>query len=202
MRISRLLIGIPLAAAVTFGLFVLMDHLVEQEQAHLEEETPTVAISIGREVEDTETELKRRLPPRPHKAEVLKEPDIVINRPNRPTDRNIPVSLQVEPEIDPTQLGSGPANQDETPIVRVAPQYPTRALDSGTEGWVIVQFDIMKSGQVDPDSVVVVDSHPRRVFDRSAINAVKKWKYRPKTVNGEPVRREGIQVQLTFDLEA
>ena len=34
----------------------------------------------------------------------------------------------------------------------------------------------------------------------AAIKAIKKWKYKPKIVNGRPVRRTGVRVRLSFDL--
>lgn len=198
MRIDRLLVGIPVATAVTFGLFLLMDTLVDQKETTAEKASPNVTISFLPEVEDTPPVLTDRLK-RPEKAEVMDTPD---PEPSRSSGSDaIKISLDVTPNLDPTDLGSGAANQDETPVVRVGPLYPSRAQGQGVEGWVIVQFDVMASGRVDPESVVVVDAQPKKVFDRSAINAVKKWKYRPKKVNGTPVRREGLQVQLTYDLD-
>ncbi|WP_352311523.1 energy transducer TonB, partial [Psychrobacter sp. W2-37-MNA-CIBAN-0211] len=42
---------------------------------------------------------------------------------------------------------------------------------------------------------------PKRLFDREAIRALKKWKYKPKIVDGKPLRQSGMTVQLDFTLE-
>ena len=40
----------------------------------------------------------------------------------------------------------------------------------------------------------VVQSKPPRVFDSSALRAIKKWKFKPKVVNGIAVQQAGTQV--------
>jgi len=47
----------------------------------------------------------------------------------------------------------------------------------------------------------VVDAEPKRVFDREAIRALKRWKYSPKIENGQALKQTGIMVQLDFNLD-
>jgi protein TonB len=47
---------------------------------------------------------------------------------------------------------------------------------------------------------VVIDSDPVGIFDRAAINAVRKWKYRPKTEEGRAVQRPGVRQMITFQI--
>ncbi len=201
MRTSRLLVGIPVAAAITFGLFVVMDRLVDNNESHTVEETPKITISFLRTVKDEPPLPDGRLK-RPEPQEVLNTPKPKPETGKKSSGDGIQVSLDVSPEFDPTNLDTSSANADEIPIVRVGPIYPERAASRGTEGWVVVQFDVKANGQVDPDSVVVIDAEPKNVFDKSAINAVKKWKYKAKKVNGQYVRRNGLQVQLTYELDS
>ena len=71
------------------------------------------------------------------------------------------------------------------PLVRIAPQYPRNAARDGIEGWVKMEFTINKAGTVsDPK---VLESKPRRVFDRAARRAILKWKFKPRVVDGKPV---------------
>ena len=83
-------------------------------------------------------------------------------------------------------------------IVRVLPRYPNRALSRGIEGWVLLEFTISPIGQA--MNPVVIDSDPAGIFDRSAINAVRKWKYRPKTEEGRAVPRPGVRQMITFQI--
>jgi protein TonB len=85
------------------------------------------------------------------------------------------------------------------PLVRIEPQYPRKAAMRGTQGWVLLSFDITEKGTV--ENVNVVKSKPKRVFDRAAIKALVRWKYRPKVKDGKPVAQANNKIQLDFKLE-
>lgn len=107
-------------------------------------------------------------------------------------------AIDVDVDVGGTDVAIAASDTDVVPIVRVNPQYPLRASERGIEGWVIVEFTISKLGTVkDPK---VLQSHPSSIFDRSALKAIRKWKYNPKIEDGEPVERPGVKVRLTFDL--
>ena len=71
-------------------------------------------------------------------------------------------------------------------LKRVAPNYPRRARVSGMQGVVTVEFSVDHSGSV--KDIVVVESHPRRVFDREAKRAISKWAFDPATVTNSQLR--------------
>jgi len=48
----------------------------------------------------------------------------------------------------------------------------------------------------------VVDAEPRRFFDRAALRAVSRWKYRPEILEGKPVSRSGVRTVIRFELDA
>jgi protein TonB len=56
----------------------------------------------------------------------------------------------------------------------------------GKEGWVKLSFTIDEVGGV--VDVEVIDAEPKRLFDREAKRALSRWKYKPKVVDGKPVR--------------
>ena len=58
-----------------------------------------------------------------------------------------------------------------------APRYPAEALRSGTSGEVVVEFTVNVDGSV--GDARVVSGNPPRVFDREALNAVKRWRFQP-----------------------
>lgn len=76
-------------------------------------------------------------------------------------------------------------------IRQMSPNYPVRARISGQEGYVELAFSIDYNGRV--AEVRVVDSWPRRVFDRSAKRAIKGWRFDPSTVTA------GEQLNQRFD---
>ena len=80
----------------------------------------------------------------------------------------------------------------------MAPQYPRRAQTRGIQGYVILEYIVTKTGAVrDP---VVVDAKPPGIFNRAAINAALKYKYKPKVVNGEAIDVAGVKTRITFEL--
>ena len=69
-------------------------------------------------------------------------------------------------------------------INRVEPQYTDVARKAHTSGVVIVEAIIDKNGNV--DQVKVIKGLPMGLSD-AAEEAVKRWKFKPGTLNGEPV---------------
>ena len=87
---------------------------------------------------------------------------------------------------------------DATPIVRIEPKFPTKAARDGIEGWVQLSFEINEVGGV--ENVQVINAQPKRIFDREARKALRKWKYKPKVVDCKAMRQTGLTVQLDFKL--
>jgi periplasmic protein TonB len=65
------------------------------------------------------------------------------------------------------------------------PEYPDRALNDRVSGSVVVQYVVDKKG--DTKEIKVTQSTPPGVFDRAAIDAIRRWRYRPAQYNGQPV---------------
>jgi len=86
-------------------------------------------------------------------------------------------------------------------ISRDAPRYPSRALKSGTEGWVQVRFFIDTDGK--PVDISVVESEPGDTFDDAATKSVKKWRFSParNQSTGLPVRSSPISTKVQFRLD-
>ncbi|SEJ06475.1 protein TonB [Frateuria terrea] len=79
----------------------------------------------------------------------------------------------------------------------VQPRFPTQAQRTRTQGWVVVGYTVDTDGNV--SGARVVDAQPRHLFDREAINAVERWKYKPATRDGTPVEAK-LQRKIEFKL--
>ena len=90
------------------------------------------------------------------------------------------------------------AEGDYLPIVRVAPVYPARALSRGIEGYVDMGFTVTTTGTV-RDPVVLFSTSG--LFERAAIRAVLKFKYKPRVVDGVPVDVPDVKTRITFRIE-
>ena len=63
------------------------------------------------------------------------------------------------------------------PVSTPAPRYPAEALRSSTSGEVLVEITVGTDGSV--TNARVLRATPSRVFDREALNAVKRWRFEP-----------------------
>lgn len=88
---------------------------------------------------------------------------------------------------------------DPLPLYRLSPVYPTRAARTGKEGAVVMSFNIDTFGFV--RDIEIIDS-TAQVFDRVSIEALEKWRYAPKIVNGQAVIAKGNKVQLDFKMKS
>jgi protein TonB len=199
--ISRLPIAVLIACVVTFGLFWTMQALIGVS-GELKEGTSSPTIEFVRLRRDTTPEVKKREPPKREKPDQPPPPpDISMSK----ASLDPSAVVAVVPDVDAGDaLGggigmAGGADRDAVPLVRINPEYPMRARQRGVEGWVTIEFTISKAGTVINPTVVA--AQPRKIFNRSALQAIRKWKYNPKIKDGEAVVRPGQKVTLEFSME-
>ena len=80
-------------------------------------------------------------------------------------------------------------------IQRVQPQYPFSAKVAHVEGQVLLSAIISKEGTI--ENLHVLSGHPLLVG--AAIESVRRWRYKPYILNGEPVEVE-TQITVNFVL--
>lgn len=199
--VSRIGLSILLGATITWGLLGLMQILIATGQRALTDiEAGHIVDFVRVKPEETlqKKERKPKKPPQPDKP----PPDMP-----QPQQDNIDPSAEaisvaqvpVSAEMDiPSSFGLSASDGDYLPIVKVAPVYPRRALQRGIEGHVIVEFTVTPLGTVRDPFVVESTSS---LLEKAALEAVLKFKYKPKVVNGEPVEVAGVQNKITFRLE-
>lgn len=199
----RFIASIFLGAFVAFALFVVMAKLVENtgEPGKPVEPAPVIDIIMSEPDENTNTRVRRPPPPPPPPQEPPKvkmvEPDAAEPDTNG-FSLNIPGVDTGSVGVNIGGVGAMMRDGDATPIVRIDPKYPPEAARDGKEGWVELSFTINEVGGV--EDVEVIDADPKRVFDREAVRALRKWKYRPKVVDGIAERQPGLKVRLDFTL--
>ena len=77
----------------------------------------------------------------------------------------------------PAAAAARPAASSLRLVSSPSPRYPPEALRAGTSGEVLVEITIGTDGSV--TNARVVRATPPRVFDREALNAVRRWKFEP-----------------------
>jgi len=209
MNRFRGLISALLAVGVTFGLFLFMFKLISSGGNNNEELEAIAGIHFGPvEIPDDVMTKNRRIPkkppppknpPPPPKMQISKMEQTVQNMPNLDLpDLDVPVSggegmfIGNFASVDKTEEG------DIIPVVVIRPMYPRDAALKGQEGWVKVEFTITAIGTV--KNPRVIDSKPARVFNREAIRAILKWKFKPRVIDGVAVDRRATQI-IEFNLD-
>lgn len=87
----------------------------------------------------------------------------------------------------PTPRSAGPLASGATPVPveMPPPRYPAQAERRGLTGTVRVRAEVGTDGV--PTSVAVVEGSGTRELDRAALDAVRRWRFRPGQVDGKPV---------------
>lgn len=199
----RLLIAIVLAAVITLSLFFLMQALIASGDKTLSEPPVGKVLDFVRVPKEENVQKKDNKPKRPPKPEAP-PPEMEAPQMDSPTPDGEGAALDFGADVSNDialdgglALGSG--DGEYLPIVKVTPVYPRRALQRGIQGYVIVEFTVSKIGAVvDP---FVIEANPEGIFDQAAMDAAKKFKYKPRVVNGEPAAVSGVQNRITFKID-
>ncbi|MEM8799286.1 MAG: energy transducer TonB [Pseudomonadota bacterium] len=201
--ILRYPIALAVAITVTLGLFFGMQLLITSGKDATEGANEFRLVDTRIPPEETDVVRKERKPPKPEDLEEPPEPPEIDQANNVKPDSggtNLKFDFAGDTNLEGGISFETAADREVLPIVRVEPVYPTRAASRGLEGFVMMEFTVLASGAVDPESIEVIESEPSSVFNRAAIRAVRKWKYKPKIENGKPVDQFGIRTLLTFQL--
>lgn len=196
----RIAISIVVAVVVTLALFWFMQFLIAGGDDEIVKPEDRMNVEIVRVKQEEQVQERQREPPRPPQQQQRPPPPPMDQTTVRPTVGGTGIGI---PRIDTGvsgALGIGRLQEgDPMPVAAIPPQYPREAQMQGLEGWVRVEFTIEPDGSV--SNARVVDAQPRRgVFDREALRAIQRWRFRPKVEGGEPVAsRAGYTIEFKMD---
>jgi len=200
---ARYAIGLALAMATTFFLLLGMQTLIAGGNDAMTEAPKGNVLDFIRLKKEQALAKKDRKPTKPPKP---KEPPPPMVQPQmqqaNPNAEAVTASFSADIQADIGLSGglSLDSNDgDYLPIVKVAPIYPRRAQSRGIEGFVIVEFVVTKNGSVrDPK---VIQAQPADIFNRAAVAATLKFKYKPRVVDGVAMEVAGVQNKISFEID-
>ena len=199
--IGRYIFSIVIGVAVTLSLLFVMQLLIVTGKAALTEPRERYLLEfvrVRRNENINTDDYTPEKPPKPPEVPPEVPPQDMDNiDPNAPSI-NVPAPTVAQSVDIGGPGGMNIAEGDYLPIVRVAPVYPARALSRGLEGYVDLEFFVTPAGTVrDP----VVTFSTSSLFERAAMRAVLKFKYKPRVVDGVPVEVPGVKTRITFKIE-
>lgn len=198
---GRYAFSIVTGVVVTMSLLFLMQVLIATGKQALTKPRDRAKLEFVRvkrnEALNTE-DFTPEKPPKPPEMPPETPPQDMDNiDPSAPTINVAPPTVSTDTSIGGPG-GMNIAEGDYLPIVRVAPVYPARALSRGLEGYVDMGFTVTTTGTVS-DPVVLFSTSS--LFERAAIRAVLKFKYKPRVVDGVPVDVPNVKTRITFKIE-
>jgi protein TonB len=199
----RYVIAGVLALSMTFLLFWGMQNLIAGGNDVMSEPVKGNVLDFIRLKKDESVVKKERQVQKPAKPKEppppMTTPPMQQSNPNaNATKSSFAADIQADIGLSGgLNLDSG--DGDYLPIVKVAAVYPRRAQARGIEGYVIVEFTVTKTGAV--TSPIVVQAEPEGVFDRAALDAVVKFKYKPRVVDGVAMSVAGVQNKISFEID-
>jgi periplasmic protein TonB len=198
---GRYAFSIVVGIVVTMSLLFLMQVLIATGKQALTKPRDRAKLEFVRvkrnEALNTE-DFTPEKPPKPPETPPETPPQDMDNiDPTAPTISVAPPTVSAETSIGGPG-GMNIAEGDYLPIVRVAPVYPARALSRGLEGYVDMAFTVTTTGTVKDPAVIYSTSS---LFERAAMRAVLKFKYKPRVVDGVPVEVPNVKTRITFKIE-
>lgn len=199
----RLLIGLPIAAVITFLLFTLMQILIFDDTAPPEEAGDDLRVVINEQVDEVEARRREvsvddveQTEPPPPPPQIERE---VADQPNESMDTVVGGLPEFEaPELSGDDVSFDVSDRDAQPLVRIPPQYPMRAAEREIEGTCGVSFDVTPEGNTTNIEITNCDNS---VFERDTIRAVERWRYEPKMEDGVAQWRRGVQTSFDYSLD-
>lgn len=89
-------------------------------------------------------------------------------------------------------------NEDYHPLFKRPPSYPSDALRRLREGYVLLEFTVDEMGFV--RNPKIVESKGGKVFHGPALEAVKRFRYAPRFVDGKAVAVSEVRNRIVFEM--
>lgn len=197
--LSRYLSSLSIGAVVTLVLFYIMTLLIATGKSAITDDQNIKIVDFVRIKQDDAVKRKQRKVEKPEKPKApppaMPKPKLDQLNVNTKMEHGLSFNPNINVQAQSLTAGEG----DYLPIVKVQPIYPRRALARGIEGYVIVEFMVTKLGTT--QDIKVVEAKPPGYFERAAIKAAQRFKYKPKVINGEPVDVAGVRNIIRFEME-
>jgi protein TonB len=188
-----------LAGLIAFAMFWALKLAISGRASVMNLESLNTVDMIRLKRDSMVEQIQRKKPEKPPPPKTPPPPELKVQSDVKPQTTPLPINI---PNLNLAAnitggpfLGNfsaaGPITGDAEliPLVRIAPQYPTKALRDGIEGEVTLEITVGPDGSVKDASVK--SAKPRGYFESVAVAAAFKARFRPKVVDGKPQQTTG-----------
>ena len=193
-----------LALFISSTVFFFIQLLISQSANLKKKNTDINYVEFIRVNEDDNLqERKRTIPEKPPTPKRPPQPEIELDDIKPPPMASLDIDVpdfSLPTDFSGAFLGNIDSLSTGTsqliPIVKVAPRCPRESQLKGIDGSVLLVLNVAANGRV--DKISISNSNPPRLFDAEAIKAVRRWQFKPKTIDGVPVDQKGeLLVEFT-----
>ena len=193
----KLFLRFVIAFSVTCIIFFIIQTLISQaSELNKSNKAPNFIEFIRIKQDDSLQERKRTIPDKPPTPKRPPQPQVEIDVSKPPPTANLDFDMpdfSLPTDFSGAFMGNlesmGTGTSQLIPIVKVAPRCPREAQISGIDGSVTLLLNVNSNGRV--STIQVKSAKPTRVFNSEAIKAVKRWQFKPKTIDGIAVDQMG-----------
>ena len=194
---STVILALPMALLTTTCLFFLMYRLVYTEPVEFDAGPVVKFPDVVMDERTTDPIIEVEVP-KPKPVEAQPEQPKPKFEPQGGIDFSNPTVKLTHIDGPIKLMGTGLG----VPVAQylVTAKYPPRALSRGVEGWVDIRFDVSAQGTT--ENVQVFASSPEGVFEKSALDAARRWRYQPLVDNeGLPKSFVGLTKRIRFEMQ-
>ena len=182
---------------ITMIIFLIIQSLISRS-ANLDqkEKNPNLVEFIRINQDDNLHERTRQIPEKPPQPKRPPQPEIELDDKTPPPVQQFDLDLpdfNLPTDFSGAFLGNindmGRGTSQLIPLVKIAPRCPSEAAMGGINGSVVLELLVNESGRV--DTIKIKQARPSRVLNKEALKAVRRWQFKPKTVDGVAVEQRG-----------
>ncbi len=198
-RAARVPTAVLAAVLINILLFSAIQYMVGSPRLRLADVSDYKVANFIRMQPQTHDVKSRRDPRAPEKPRVEQQETLrQLAQSSTPgiTDLRIDVpAMEIEVGVN---IGDIHIARELTPLVKVPPEYPQRAMAKDIEGYVVLRFVVTETGSVEAPEIL--HAEPEGYFESAARRAVLRWKYQPQFRDGKPIRVISI-TRVNFALQ-
>jgi len=201
MLLASLTAGVVIAFALTW----FMHALIQSTEGQLNESARVHLLDFVRVKRQESAQRKERSLERPQSRQAPSAPLAPESRMTSSQESALGLSALPMGEVSegdtasPGDIGFGQQEGEYLPLVKVQPVYPLRAMRRGLEGTCMVRYTVTATG-VTRDVQLVPGQCADEVFQDVSIEAARKFKYKPRVINGEAIEVPGVRNRFIFEM--